>query len=490
MQIRFFIFLFFALFANTAKAQYPLTINILPGADPDTCNYLSFYPSGSAALTGKGVALSYETLSEKLSEHLSKVDTAYVNTGDSLVITFLAGDTLFFEGGIIGSDTDWLRYRTGTIPTNTDTMYHVGVATVGDDSVYTSTNTLSGKLNVVGRLDLRFGEVQDYNIMIGKGSGATSMTGGLNIGIGSASLSSVTTGNNNVAIGSASLTALTSGSRNFALGSSTLPELLTGNDNSALGNGALSVFLGSRATAIGSGVMNQSETGNDNTSIGYQSGIGLMTSGFNTIIGSQAGQTTDGASNVFIGYQSGRLNEGASNIFIGRESGENETGSELLYIDPTNTTTPLIKGDFAADTLRINGSLSVRDVTTGSSTDNTLGWNSSTKKVTIKSDDYLVYTALITQTGTSAPTATVLKNTLGGTVVWSYNGVGDYTATLSGVFTANKTTVTAISNNISTAKEASGVWETTSTIDVYTTDAWDSANDVLNVSFFEIRVYP
>ena len=74
--------------------------------------------------------------------------------------------------------------------------------------------------------------------------------------------------------------------------------------------------------------------------------------------------------------------------------------------------------------------------------------------------------------------------------MWSYNGVGDYTATLSGVFTANKTTVTALSNNISTAKEASGVWDTTSTIDVYTTDAWDSANDVLNISFFEIRVYP
>ena len=490
MQIRFFIFLFFALFANTAKAQYPLTINILPGADPDTCNYLSFYPSGSAALTGKGVALSYETLSEKLSEHLSKVDTAYVNTGDSLVITFLAGDTLFFEGGIIGSDTDWLRYRTGTIPTNTDTMYHVGVATVGEDSVYTGSNILTGKLNVVGRLDLRFGEVQDYNIMIGRGAGRSAMTGAANIGIGSQSLDAITTGSNNIGIGLGTGSAITTGARNFAMGQNALLLNVTGSDNIAVGNSALNAYTGSRSIGIGVSSLAISETGNDNISIGYQSGANLFSSGFNTIIGSQAGLTTDGASNVFIGYKSGRLNEGSSNIFIGKESGENETGSELLYIDPTNTTTPLIKGDFAADTLRINGSLSVRDVTTGSSTDNTLGWNSSTKKVTIKSDDYLVYTALITQTGTSAPTATVLKNTLGGTVVWSYNGVGDYTATLSGVFTANKTTVTAISNNISTAKEASGVWETTSTIDVYTTDAWDSANDVLNVSFFEIRVYP
>lgn len=52
---------------------------------------------------------------------------------------------------------------------------------------------------------------------------------------------------------------------------------------------------------------------------------------------------------------------------------------------------------------------------------------------------YLKYVALLTQTGTDAPVATVLENTLGGTVVWSYSGVGVYFATLSGVFTLNKT---------------------------------------------------
>ena len=40
--------------------------------------------------------------------------------------------------------------------------------------------------------------------------------------------------------------------------------------------------------------------------------------------------------------------------------------------------------------------------------------------------EYLVYTALISQSGTDAPTATVLENTLGGTVVWTYNDVGNY----------------------------------------------------------------
>ena len=54
---------------------------------------------------------------------------------------------------------------------------------------------------------------------------------------------------------------------------------------------------------------------------------------------------------------------------------------------------------------------------------------------------YDVYTAILTQTGTSAPTATVLENTLGGTVVWTYNAEGSYIGTLTGAFTADKTAI-------------------------------------------------
>lgn len=52
--------------------------------------------------------------------------------------------------------------------------------------------------------------------------------------------------------------------------------------------------------------------------------------------------------------------------------------------------------------------------------------------------NYLVYRALVTQSGTSDPAATVLENTLGGTVVWSRNDVGDYVGNLNGAFLANK----------------------------------------------------
>jgi hypothetical protein len=52
---------------------------------------------------------------------------------------------------------------------------------------------------------------------------------------------------------------------------------------------------------------------------------------------------------------------------------------------------------------------------------------------------YKVYTALLTQSGTDAPVATVLENTLGGEVTWTYSEPGYYVANSNGLFTYNKT---------------------------------------------------
>jgi hypothetical protein len=51
---------------------------------------------------------------------------------------------------------------------------------------------------------------------------------------------------------------------------------------------------------------------------------------------------------------------------------------------------------------------------------------------------YKVYTALLTQTGTNAPVATVLENTIGN-IIWSYDDTGVYLANLLGAFTLDKT---------------------------------------------------
>jgi len=60
---------------------------------------------------------------------------------------------------------------------------------------------------------------------------------------------------------------------------------------------------------------------------------------------------------------------------------------------------------------------------------------------------YLVYAAYLSQSGTDAPVAAVLENTLGGTVVWTRNGAGQYTGTLEGAFTLDKTVMPGFNYN-------------------------------------------
>ena len=53
-----------------------------------------------------------------------------------------------------------------------------------------------------------------------------------------------------------------------------------------------------------------------------------------------------------------------------------------------------------------------------------------------------IWRGLVTQTGTSAPVATELQNTLGGAITFTYISAGVYTIEGSGLFTTNKTFVT------------------------------------------------
>lgn len=104
------------------------------------------------------------------------------------------------------------------------------------------------------------------------------------------------------------------------------------------------------------------------------------------------------------------------------------------------------------------------------------------------------YVALLTQTGTNAPVATVLENTLGGTVVWSYQSPGSYRATLSNAFALNKTLPTK--QAVKTAADESswvGILANNSAdyFDVYTgDDQGNGANGVLVGFSILITVYP
>ncbi len=109
---------------------------------------------------------------------------------------------------------------------------------------------------------------------------------------------------------------------------------------------------------------------------------------------------------------------------------------------------------------------------------------------------YKIYRALLTQSGTDAPVATVLENSLGGTVVWNYSSAGTYTATLSGGFTVNKTGLAPVGNlNVSflTANadfrrtDANTLTLITSSLDGFSATP---ADDMLTGVLVQVYVYP
>ena len=68
--------------------------------------------------------------------------------------------------------------------------------------------------------------------------------------------------------------------------------------------------------------------------------------------------------------------------------------------------------------------------------------NFTVKDVVTAGLGYTVYTALLTQAGTAAPVATILKNNTGATFTWARTSSGTYTITASSnVFTSNKTLI-------------------------------------------------
>lgn len=104
---------------------------------------------------------------------------------------------------------------------------------------------------------------------------------------------------------------------------------------------------------------------------------------------------------------------------------------------------------------------------------------------------YQRYVALLSQSGTNAPTAIVLENTLGGTITFAYVTVGIYTATLTGAFTASKTAILVSEFGRAAVKitrtDANSLGIRT---DGLSAGAWASADSSITDTFVEIRVYP
>jgi hypothetical protein len=121
----------------------------------------------------------------------------------------------------------------------------------------------------------------------------------------------------------------------------------SGGGNVAIGQNAFSNnYTGQSNTILGSGAFRYGTTGSYNTMIGYSGG---------------SYYTTNGNNNVFIGAYAGTRLSGDNNICIGYLAGYFASGSNKLFIDISNTSTPLFWADFNTRRVIINGSLTTTD---------------------------------------------------------------------------------------------------------------------------------
>lgn len=107
---------------------------------------------------------------------------------------------------------------------------------------------------------------------------------------------------------------------------------------------------------------------------------------------------------------------------------------------------------------------------------------------------YKVYSALLTQTGTNAPVATVLENTFGFVPIWQRDSSGVYFINNTSFFDINKTLifVTRNANNFDIAAYANdydNVWIEVSQIIQVSPLNVSPIENVLNNTSIEIRVY-
>jgi len=186
------------------------------------------------------------------------------------------------------------------------------------------------------------------SIFIGPQAGRNVKTGSDNVFIGDMAgrgSSATATGNSNVFIGTSSGVNYSTGYNNVFIGKSTGNTLSTGYNNVLVG------------LAAGSWVL----TGNSNVMIGSFAGTNTYAVADNTFVGTDAGKTNvSGVGNTYIGRSAGFTNKGKYNIFIGREAGyQQDTTSYKLFIQPNNSETPLIWGDFRLKYANINGNLGI-----------------------------------------------------------------------------------------------------------------------------------
>jgi trimeric autotransporter adhesin len=275
------------------------------------------FNSGSQSFTGSLTATSFTGSLLGTSSNATTASYALNAGGNSGVTKVIAGTniTIISQSGF--------PEGTGNIT--------ISASAGGTTFPFTGSALITGSLGVTGSISTSGLNGTINNLFISRGGGNVSS----NISIGSTTnFSSSATGTHNTAIGNDALCLNTIGNYNTAIGREALLNNTTGTSN----------------TAIGASSLNFNSTGSHNTAIGN-------TALFNIISGSN---------NIAFGQDAGCrfANNSSNNIAIGFGAGPSTTiqESNKLYI-ASGSGTPLIKGDFAAKTVNISGSLTATSLT-------------------------------------------------------------------------------------------------------------------------------
>ncbi len=229
---------------------------------------------------------------------------------------------------IIGSVTIVLVLLIAVITSYADMKIDPDKITFQDGSIQSvaSVGGGGGSLN-----DLSDAKVKDGSFYVGTNSGISESAGE----------------HRNVGLGKNTLRLNTSGKNNTAIGFDVLGQNTTSHGNTAVGSYALTNNTGAVNTAVGLNACFSNTTGTGNVCVGFQANSWNQEGDNNTIIGSNAGIVET-------------LHSKSGNVFIGYSAGYNETRSSKLYIENSDSSTPLIGGDFASDWVDINGTLNIK----------------------------------------------------------------------------------------------------------------------------------
>lgn len=150
---------------------------------------------------------------------------------------------------------------------------------------------------------------------------------------------------------------------NTALGNDALKLNVTGDNNTAVGYLALKTNTANGNAAFGSLAMNNNTTGSSNVAIGRAASYNNTSGNYNVSVGMNSNvYNQEGSENTIVGHGAGSgigSHNKSGNIFLGYQAGYSETGNNKLYIQNSNSSDPLIYGDFSEMQLGFMGNVGI-----------------------------------------------------------------------------------------------------------------------------------